>query len=117
MAYTTIDDPSAHFQVATYSGTGSTQSVGNDGNSNLKPDWVWIKERNNSGTNHSLFDSSRGATKELITNVIFQKWVATPQTLHRPAGLESREARPAVMTPPNDLSRIEKHLGSFPISM
>ena len=67
MAYTSIDDPSAHFQIATYTGTGSTQSVGNDGNSNLKPDWVWIKKRNSTG-NHGVFDSTRGATKELVTN-------------------------------------------------
>ena len=67
MAYTTIDDPSAHFQTALYTGTGSTQSVVNDGNSNLKPDWVWIKKRNSSG-NNSVFDSTRGATKELVTN-------------------------------------------------
>ena len=68
MAYTSIDDPSKHFQAEDYTGTGATQSVGNTGNSNLKPDLVWIKERNNSNTNHSLFDSSRGATKEIITN-------------------------------------------------
>ena len=67
MAYTTIDDPSAHFHVQLYTGTGSTQSVGNDGNSDLKPDWVWIKKRNSSG-NNGLFDSSRGATKELVSN-------------------------------------------------
>ena len=35
MAYTTIDDPSAHFQTAIYTGTGSSRSVTNDGNSNL----------------------------------------------------------------------------------
>ncbi len=44
MAYTSIDDPSAYFHVQLYTGTGSTQSVGNDGNSDLKPDWVWIKK-------------------------------------------------------------------------
>ena len=67
MAYTSINDPSAHFHVQLYTGTGSTQSVGNDGNSDLKPDWVWIKKRNSSG-NNSLFDSTRGATNELVTN-------------------------------------------------
>ena len=35
MAYTTIDDPSAHFQVATWTGTASTKTVTNDGNSDL----------------------------------------------------------------------------------
>ena len=38
MAYTTIDDPSAHFQVKIYSGNGSTQTLTNDGNSDLQPD-------------------------------------------------------------------------------
>ena len=67
MAYTSIDDPSAHFQAEEYTGTGSTQSVGNGGNSNLKPDLVWIGGKA-SGDNNAMFDSSRGATKELVTN-------------------------------------------------
>ena len=64
MAYTTIDDPSAHFQTALYTGTGSSRSVTNDGNSDLQPDWIWIKERDGTGQ-HGSFDSSRGVQKEL----------------------------------------------------
>ena len=45
MAYTTIDDPSAYFQTTLYSGTGSQQSITNGGNSDLQPDWLWIKDR------------------------------------------------------------------------
>jgi hypothetical protein len=45
MAYTTIDDPSAHFQTALYTGNGSTQTITNDGNSDLQPDLVWTKAR------------------------------------------------------------------------
>nr|BAR35832.1 hypothetical protein [uncultured Mediterranean phage uvMED] len=67
MAYTNIDDPSAHFQIALYTGTGAAHSIGNDGNSDLKPDWVWIKKRSASG-NHSVFDSTRGVYEELVTN-------------------------------------------------
>ena len=67
MAYTTIDDPSAHFQTALYTGNGSTQSITNDGNSDMQPDWVWIKSRSNASW-HSLQDSSRGATKTLFSN-------------------------------------------------
>ncbi len=67
MAYTNIDDPSAFFQTALYTGTGSAHSIGNDGNSDLKPDWVWIKKRSASG-NNSVFDSNRGVYEELITN-------------------------------------------------
>ena len=67
MAYTTIDDPSAYFQTALYTGNGSTQSITNDGNSDLQPDWVWIKERNNA-VDHQLQDSTRGVTKTLQSN-------------------------------------------------
>ena len=67
MAYTNIDDPSAYFQTTLYTGTGSAHSIGNGGNSDLKPDWVWIKKRDSSG-NNSVFDSTRGAYKELVTN-------------------------------------------------
>ena len=66
MAYTTIDDPSAHFQTATWTGTGSSQNITNDGNSDLKPDWVWIKERGQAN-NHKIYDSTRGTTKFLVS--------------------------------------------------
>ena len=65
--YTTIDDPSAHFQATIYSGTGSTASVTNGGNSDLQPDLVWIKCRNVT-RDHRLLDSSRGVQKELVSN-------------------------------------------------
>ena len=67
MAYSTIDDPSAHFQTTLYSGTGSTASVTNGGNSDLQPDWVWIKARN-ATRDHRLLDSTRGVQKELVSN-------------------------------------------------
>ena len=65
--YTAIDDPSAHFQTAIYSGSNSLQAITNDGNSDLKPDWLWIKQRN--GTeNHMLVDSTRGVSKYLLSD-------------------------------------------------
>jgi hypothetical protein len=67
MAYTNIDDPSAYFQAILYSGNGGTQSITNDGNSDLQPDLVWIKSRSNASW-HSLQDSTRGATKTLFSN-------------------------------------------------
>ena len=68
MAYTTIDDPSAFFQTKLYTGTGSSLALTNDGNSDLQPDWVWAKRRD--GTySHALFDSSRGSTKRLVSNL------------------------------------------------
>ena len=58
MAYTTIDDPSAHFQVTAYAGTdASTLEVTNGGNSDLQPDLIWIKNRSD-GDNHRLFNST-----------------------------------------------------------
>ena len=67
MAYTTIDDPSAHFQVATWSGNNSNQAITNDGNSDLQPDLVWIKARNES-SDHALLDSTRGLSARLHSN-------------------------------------------------
>ena len=67
MAYTDIDDPSAYFQTALYNGTGGSHSITNTGNSDLQPDWVWVKSRSAS-VDHELFDSVRGAGKALISN-------------------------------------------------
>jgi len=64
MAYTTIDDPSVYFQTALYTGNGSSQSVVNDGNSDLQPDWLWLKERS-STSGHILKDTSRGVNNTL----------------------------------------------------
>ena len=70
MAYTTIDDPSAYFQTKIYTGSDNgalTQVVTNDGNSDLQPDWIWIKRRN-SAANHSITDTVRGLTIGLSTS-------------------------------------------------
>ena len=65
MAYTTIDDPSAHFQTLLYTGNGANnRALTNDGNSDLQPDFVWIKERNSTST-HQWLDSSRGVALAL----------------------------------------------------
>lgn len=69
MAYTTVNDPSANFQTAIYSGTGSSQSITNDGNSNLQPDWVWLKKRTGGTARaHQLYDTTRGATYVINSN-------------------------------------------------
>ena len=68
MSYTNgLDDPSAYFQTAIYSGSNSELAVTNDGNSDLKPDWLWIKQRS-STEDHMLVDSTRGVTKYLQSN-------------------------------------------------
>ena len=59
MAYTAIDDPSAHFQVTLYAGNGGSNTITNSGNSNLQADMWWGKERT-STSGHHIFDSTRG---------------------------------------------------------
>jgi len=69
MAYTNIDDPSAYFQTVLYTGTsGNARQVTNDGNSNLKPDLVWIKGRSNQSHN-LLYDSTRGVYKQIYPDL------------------------------------------------
>ena len=65
MAYTTIDDPSAHFQTLLWTGdSNSPRDLVNDGNSDLQPDFVWVKGRSHTDI-HLAYDSSRGAGKFL----------------------------------------------------
>ncbi len=60
-AFTTIDDPSVYFQIATWTGnTSAPRSITNDGNSDMQPDWVWGKNRTTAGTDHEIYDSNRG---------------------------------------------------------
>ena len=68
MAYTTINDGSKYFQAQTYSGTGSSQSITNTGNSDLQPDWAWVKDMSDNN-DHKLTDSNRlnGSNQPTIT--------------------------------------------------
>ena len=69
MAYTTIDDPTAHFQAKKYTGNGSSNhAITFDGNSNMQPDWLWNKVSSEADS-HASFDSSRGVNKILYPNV------------------------------------------------
>ena len=68
MAYTTIDDPSAYFQTKIYTGNGSSShAITFDGNSDLQPDWTWIKSRSND-TDHILTDIVRGVGVGIKSN-------------------------------------------------
>jgi len=62
-----VTDPSTNFQAQLFTGTGSGLSVTNGGNSNMKPDIVWIKQRNKVD-NHVLTDAARGADYNLYWN-------------------------------------------------
>jgi hypothetical protein len=68
MAYTAIDDSEAYFQVKTYTGTGSAASITLDGDTDMQPDFVWIKIRSTTNQ-HRLLDSIRGATNELYSDL------------------------------------------------
>ena len=68
MAYTDIDDPSAYFQTALFTGNAGTNAITNTGNSDLQPDWVWFKCRS-AAEHHGLFDSVRGVTKAVYSNL------------------------------------------------
>jgi len=67
MAYTNIDDPSAYFQTKVYTGSNANQSITNDGNSDLQPDFIFASYRTLPPyTNHrAIIDSSRGRAKIL----------------------------------------------------
>jgi hypothetical protein len=64
MAYTTIDNPELFFQTKLYTGNGGTLAVTLDGDENMQPDFVWLKDRS-AANGHFLYDSVRGVTKEL----------------------------------------------------
>ena len=71
MSYTNgLDNPQLYFQTKLYTGDGnSTQAITLDGDENMQPDWIWIKNRTD-GHYHNLNDSVRGvgATKVLRSN-------------------------------------------------
>ena len=65
MAYTTINDPTKHFNTVLYTGDdASTRNITGVGH---QPDWVWIKNRGYANK-HVLFDSVRGVNKSLTSN-------------------------------------------------
>ena len=59
MAYTEIDDPTAYFQSALYTGNAGTNNITFDGNSDMQPNLIWIKERGGTGS-HIWVDTVRG---------------------------------------------------------
>ena len=58
--------------ATTYTGNGSTQNILNSANTTIgtsfKPDFVWYKDRSNA-RDHGLFDSVRGVTAYLGSNL------------------------------------------------
>ena len=65
--YTSIDNPELYFQVKIYTGTGSSNALTLDGDTDMQPDLVYLKRRDDGGP-PMFFDAIRGATKRLQTN-------------------------------------------------
>jgi len=65
----TIEDPSAQFDVVTFTGNGT--AIGSGGNEisdlSFQPDFVWIKNRD-AADQHILTDAVRGATKYISSD-------------------------------------------------
>jgi hypothetical protein len=70
MSYTNgLDNPELYFQTKLYTGNGSTNAITFDGDENMQPDWVWVKDRGRSGYNHIANDVVIGVTKYLRPNL------------------------------------------------
>jgi hypothetical protein len=64
-----IPNGSTAFAATTYTGNSSTQVISNAVNGvSFQPDWVWYKDRSNA-RDHGLFDSVRGVTNYLASNL------------------------------------------------
>jgi hypothetical protein len=67
--YTATNDPSAHFNIQVYTGTGNSGNAQTfDGSSNLQPDLLWNKVLSEADS-HAMFDSTRGVNKIIYPNV------------------------------------------------
>ena len=71
--YTQIDNPELYFQTKLYTGQASSQGDGTttaitfDGDEDMQPDLIWIKNRD--GTDwHDVTDSVRGVAKSIFPN-------------------------------------------------
>ncbi len=79
MAYTTIDDGSVYFHTQLYAGDGNTnRDITNDANSgDFKPDFLWLKNRTDSSTQHMLFNSNVGMPNHLNSDLQDAEQTAT----------------------------------------
>jgi hypothetical protein len=64
----TIPSGATQFAATTYTGVGSSLAISNTVNGkSFQPDFVWVKGRSGA-TDHALYDSVRGTTKQLESN-------------------------------------------------
>ena len=74
MSYTNgLDKPSEHFETKIWTGNGSSQNITG---LNFKPDFVWIKDRDDTSS-HAITDAVRGNTKYLMSNDNYQEETIT----------------------------------------
>jgi hypothetical protein len=67
--YTTIDNPELYFQTKLYTGNGSdNHAITLDGDEDMAPNLVWLKNRDSGSDSHLFFDTVRGATKYISSN-------------------------------------------------
>jgi hypothetical protein len=62
MAYTTIDNPELYFQVKIWTGTGSSNALTLDGDEDMQPDYIAIKQRSSTQQWH-VVNSVSGVQK------------------------------------------------------
>ena len=63
-----IPDGRVAMAASLFTGTGASLAVANTVNGvNFQPDFVWVKGRSGA-TDHALYDSVRGTTKDLVSN-------------------------------------------------
>ena len=67
LATPSITDGSAYFQPVIYTTQITAQDITFSGNSDLAPDWLWFKRRDNA-SNHFLFDKIRGALQTISSD-------------------------------------------------
>lgn len=89
MADPTIADPSAYFDTLTWSGDSSNKNITG---LNFKPDWLWIKQRNQAfSVGHQLYDVVRGAgsEKELDSSSAAAEGAGNPDVYGYPSAFVS----------------------------
>ena len=69
-AYTTIDDPEAHFRIKLYAGNGSSDRAitFDTTDTTMQPDLVWLKNRSTGSTNHALMGTGLNTGEYIRSN-------------------------------------------------
>ncbi len=78
-AYTTIDNPELYFQVKLWTGTGSGHAITLDGDEDMSPNFIWVKQRTSTryhniqdtirSTGVNFFSNTNGADNSDATNI------------------------------------------------